>query len=530
MSTAAGPETLAEAIRAGARRFADTRFVVASDVRPRETELGALVAEAERVAGALQAHGVQAGDVVAIQLPNWYEGAIAQAAAALAGAVVLPIVQIYGPREVGFILRESRAKLFVLPGTWRGRYYPDMLGELGELPGLAAAVVVDDARPPGAGSGEPGAPTVLTWDELATRAKPFAEPVIDSSSLAAMVYTSGTTADPKGVQHTNASVLAEVMSHAASNATGPGTSHLAVFPSGHIAGFIGLLRMLVHGSPTVTMDQWDIGKAARLVDEYQVTYTSGAPVHLAGMLDAKERGEASLASLSEYLVGGASVPPSLVARADAAGVIAYRCYGSSEHPTISTGVVGDSLQKRSNTDGRVIAGNEVRIIDAGGNDVAAGVDGQVVTRGAELFAGYRDDNLNADAFGGGGWFHTGDIGNIDADGYLTITDRMKDIIVRGGENISSKEVEDVLSSHPRVAEVAAVGAPDERYGERVAVFVILREGTELTIAEVGEHFRAAGVARQKTPESVFVVDSLPRTAAGKVQKFGLRERLKDGAG
>lgn len=509
--------TLAGAVLNGAERFSDTAFVVASDIRPHETTLGVLAGDAQRVAGAFQGLGVTAGDVVAIQLPNWYEGAVVQAAAALVGAVVLPIVQIYGHREVGFILRESRAKLLVIPGDWRGRRYPDMLPSIGSLPDLSHVVVIGDGAPEGS----------LSWDDLiGPLSNPYVVPTLDPLSLAMMVYTSGTTADPKGVQHTHSSLLAEVRSAASTNSSGPGTSHLSVFPSGHVAGFLGLLRVLIHGSPTVTMDVWDTTKAARLIDQYAVTYTSGAPIHLAGLLDAKERGEASLSSLTEYLVGGASVPPSLVARADRAGVVAYRCYGSSEHPTISVGRVEDSLLKRSTTDGQVILGNEVRIVDEACADVAPGSEGEVVTRGLELFAGYRDEGLNAEAFLEGGWFRTGDIGTLDEDGYLTITDRKKDIIVRGGENISSKEVEDVLATHPDVAEVAAVGAPDDRLGERVAVFVILKQNAVLQLADVSAHFIEAGVAKAKTPELVTIVDEFPRTAAGKIQKFALRQRIK----
>jgi acyl-CoA synthetase (AMP-forming)/AMP-acid ligase II len=214
-----------------------------------------------------------------------------------------------------------------------------------------------------------------------------------------------------------------------------------------------------------------------------------------------------------------------VVRADEAGVVAYRAYGLTEHPTISAGTVQDPLEKRAHTDGRVAPGNEVRILDDNGVEVPTGQDGEIVSRGSELFAGYRAAALTREAFTDDGWFRTGDVGRLDADGYLTITDRKKDIIVRGGEKISSKEVEDVLGTHPRVAEVAAVGSPDELYGERVAVFVVLRDGAELSLEDVGEHFRSRGVARQKTPEVIRVVASLPRTAAGKVQKVPLREQL-----
>jgi cyclohexanecarboxylate-CoA ligase len=515
----AGACTLAEAILDGARRHETTPVTVASLVRPSVASLGELAGDARRVAGALQSLGVGPGDVVAVQLPNWYEGAVAQAAVVLCGAVLLPVVQIYGPRELGFILRQSRAVALVIPGEWRGRDHPGMVRASGALPDLKAVVVVDEHAPEG----------MLTWAELtAWAAGPYTRPRQDPGDLAMLVYTSGTTADPKGVRHTHASLLAEIHSPVSIRSAGPDTTHLALFPSGHVAGLLGLLRILVHGTPTVIMDAWDTARAAALIDEHRVTWSVGAPVHLAGLLDARDGGTARLSSLREFMVGAAGVPPALVYRADAAGLAAYRCYGSSEHPTISSGEPGDPLVKRATTDGRVIGGSEVRLVDDAGRDVPEGAEGEIVSRGGELFAGYADRALDQAAFLPGRWFRTGDIGRLDGDGYLTVTDRKKDIIVRGGENISAKEVEDVLALHPRVAEVAAVALPDERYGERVCAVVVMRDGGGLDVAEVGVHFAAAGVARHKTPERVVVIEELPRTAAGKVQKYLLRDRLAGG--
>ena len=513
------PATLADAILDGARRHDTTPITIASVVRPAATTLGELVADAERVAAALRNLGVAPGDVVAVQLPNWYEGAVAQTAVALCGAVLLPVVQIYGSRELGFILRQSRAVVLLIPAEWRGRDHPDLVRGAGALPDLKAVVVVGGHAPDG----------MLTWQELTARATSrYTPPRQAPGDLAMLVYTSGTTADPKGVRHTHASLLAEIHSPVATRSAGPDTTHLALFPSGHVAGLLGLLRILVHGTPTVVLDAWDTERAAALIDEHQVTWSVGAPVHLAGLLDVRDRGAARLSSLRELMVGAAGVPPALVYRAEVAGLTAYRCYGSSEHPTISSGQPGDPLVKRATTDGRVIAGSEVRLVDDAGRDVPAGAEGEIVSRGGELFAGYTDRTLDHDAFLPGRWFRTGDVGRLDGDGYLTVTDRKKDIIVRGGENISAKEVEDVLAQHPQVVEAAAVAYPDERYGERVCAVVVLRDGAGLDLAEVGEHFAAVGVARQKTPERVVVVDELPRTAAGKVQKYLLRDGLSKG--
>lgn len=461
--------TLLSEVARGVVEHGSVRLVFASADRLVTTTVGGLVADAEHAAGELQGRGVRAGDVVAVRMPNSYECAVAQTAVVLCGAVLLPIVHIYGPREVDFILRQSGAVLF---------------------------------------------------PELTGRAEKYVRPDVAVTDRALLVYTSGTTADPKGVQHSHASLLAEV--HSRQPAPG---RHLALFPSGHVAGLLGLLRILIHGCETVVLDRWEPARAARLIDEHALANGVGAPVHLAGLLDERDRGAATLETLREFMVGAAGVPPALIERADRAGIAAYRAYGSSEHPTVSSGAPNDPLVKRATTDGRVIAGNEVRLVDDDGTDVA---EGEIVTRSAELFLGYTDPALDAESFLPGGWFRTGDIGRLDADGFLTVTDRKKDIIVRGGENISSKEVEDVLALHPAVAEAAAVGVPDERYGERVCAFVVLREaGGSLDLDEVGRHFAAVGVARQKTPERLVVVDELPRTPAGKLRKHQLRVHNSD---
>jgi acyl-CoA synthetase (AMP-forming)/AMP-acid ligase II len=339
-----------------------------------------------------------------------------------------------------------------------------------------------------------------------------------------LIYTSGTTADPKGVQHTTNTLIAEIRSTSAALGERRGVN-LAAFPSGHIAGVLGLLRMFVLGTSSVVMDMWDPALAARLVAEHGITTTAGAPFYLASLLDEAERQGTSLATLGNYMVGAASVPESLVERADRAGIPVYRAYGSSEHPVITTGTPSHPLAKRAGTDGTLTPGNSIRLVDDDDREVGVGQDGEIVSLGPELFIGYTDPRLDAESFLPGGWYRTGDIGRLDADGFLTITDRKKDVIIRGGENIASKEVEDLLMQHPAVIEAAAVGQPDARYGERVAAFVQLREGASLDLDEVRRHFAAIGVAKQKTPEHLVFVEEFPRTPSGKVRKVDLRAEL-----
>lgn len=506
--------TLAEAIAEGAQRHADVRVVFDGTGGVRDTTVADLVADAERMAGALQGLGVQPGDVVAVQLASTYEGAVAQAAVALTGAVLLPIVLIYGPRELGFILRQSGAVALVLPDTHRGRPHAvPVLADLPALPSLHTVVVVGDAGP---------VEGALPFEELlGPLAKPYDAPELDEDARAMLVYTSGTTADPKGVQHTHRTLLTTVNSPAA----GRRTSQLVIFPAGHIGGLLGLLRVLVIGCRSVVLEAWDPARAARLVDDYELEMGAGAPVMLAGLLDARDSGAADLASLREFAVGAAGVSPALIARAEAAGIRGYRAYGSSEVPTVSVGSPEDPLEKRGGTDGRLQPGFEVRILDRDGADLPAGSHGEIVVRAPAVFIGYTDATIDDTSFLPGRWFRTGDLGTLDADGYLTVTGRLKDIIIRGGENISAQEVEDVLGAHPAVAEVAALGVPDERMGERVCAAVVLRPGAALTLDDVRAHFIAAGTARQKTPERLELVDCLPRTPSGKVRKHVLREQL-----
>ena len=514
--TAAGqPRTIPQQIASAARHSPRTPLVVHSDSRPAQTTLGELYDESLCVADGLRGLGVQVGDVVAVQLPNWRECFVAHAAAWLCGAVMLPIVPIYGRREVEFILRQSGARVFIAARSVRNRDNAGLLDALTGLPGLEHRIVV----------GDPLSATI-PFTDLASGAATAVQAHQPASpeERCLLVYTSGTTSEPKGVQHSHASLLGEIDAMRALRGAGPEVVSLAAFPSGHIAGVLGIVRMLSRATLTVAMDAWDPLAAARLVVKHEVQASGGAPIHLAGLLDAAERERLNLSSLGEYTTGAASVTDALIRRADKLGVTAFRSYGSTEHPTISSGTAQDPLDKRADTDGRLTPGTQVRLVDENGAVVVPGQPGEILSRGPELFVGYFDQALTTQSMVDG-WFRTGDIGILDADGYLRITDRKKDIIVRGGENISSKEVEDVLMSHPAVAQAAAVGVPDERLGERVCVFVVLNDGHELDVSGVREHFTEAGLARQKTPEVVHVVADLPRTASGKVQKQPLRERL-----
>jgi acyl-CoA synthetase (AMP-forming)/AMP-acid ligase II len=511
--------TLADVLADGAREHADTPIIFHSTIYPGRLTLSEIHARAQTVAANLHRLGIEQGDAVAVQLPNWPQTAIAYYAIAALGGVLIPIVSIYGPTEVGFILRQSGARALMLPRRYRRIDAATDVPRLGHTPDLRRVIVVGDDDP---------VPETVAWHdlEMAPDDTSFPAPAANAAALAVIVYTSGTTADPKGAQHSHDSVLAELRDGPTPPLGVPGTVNLQPFPAGHTAGLAALFGPAVHGYPTVLLDTWDAAACAALIEEHRVSAMAGTPFLISSMLDAAEANGNDISSLRHGVTGGAGVPPALVRRADAIGWRVGRCYGATEQPSITGCASSDPISKRADTDGRRLGSNQLRIVDEDGAELPIGEEGEIVSAGPEQFIAYTDPELNRDAFTADGWFRTGDVGRLDADGYVTITDRRKDIVIRGGENISSQEVENVLLAHPGVAEAAIVGMPDPAYGERVCAFIVLRPGRTLELPEVQRHFTQAGVARHKTPEFLRIVDELPRTAAGKVRKAELRAGLQ----
>ena len=505
--------TCIDALKDGAADHGDVPVVFASA----EAETIATVAEIHSaslgVAATLQRLGVAAGDSVAVQLTNGLECAIAYQAVLLCGAVLVPIVHIYGPKEVGFILTDSGAKVLIMLAGFRSTSYLDRICEYERLAELRHIVVV--------GGDERGA-CYMKWLDLVCGAGDYAEPSSASDDACVLLYTSGTTSAPKGVQHSHNSMLAEQTTLPDLIAGEPHDVQLVTFPPGHVAGVSCMLRALMSGSRTVFLDTWDPEKAADLIDRFGVTATAGTPFHLDGLLRVSEA-RRKTATLREFLIGAATVTEEQGRRAQAAGITTYRCYGLSEHPTVTGTRPGDHPSVRMGTDGPPMHGSAVRILGPDGADVPSGVDGEVIVQGPDQFIGYRDSTINAEAFTPDGWLRTGDLGHLDEGGRLIITDRIKDVIIRGGETISSGQVEDVLAAHPSVAEAVAVAAPHPHYGEVVAAVVVLEPGRTITLDEIRLHFANSGLAKQKTPERLVVVDELPRTALGKVRKADLRK-------
>ncbi|MET0986087.1 MAG: AMP-binding protein, partial [Steroidobacteraceae bacterium] len=448
--------TLAQALATAAWQHTGARAIFHSASRPAVTTVGEMHRRGLALASALQRIGVRQGDCVALQVPTWIEGAWLLHAAAALGCTIVPLVHILGPAEVSYILRAAGARIFVTPDRWRNIDYLERLSKLDHIPTLERVIVI----------GEHGPRDAVLWKDLLAAAGGEVQPsAARADDLAVLLYTSGTTSAPKGVEHSSQTLLAEMHTLQQARAE-PQAVTLGPWPAGHIAGLMTILHCALDGAPTIFMDQWDANDAAALIERHAIRSMSATPYHLTSLLDAAATLGHDIGTLYDCLVGATTVPPQLVARCQALGLATYRSYGSTEHPTVTTGHPADPLNARLSTDGRCTLGNEVRIVDDDGQDVLPGRDGEVVTRGPELFIGYRDTQTNRQAFLPGGWFLTGDVGQLDPTGQLTITDRKKDIIIRGGENISSRAVEDILLKHPAIADVAAVAMADKALGER----------------------------------------------------------------
>ncbi|QIX52633.1 AMP-binding protein [Rhodococcus sp. DMU1] len=487
-------DTIGDLLTRGLDAAPETEFRVHSTVRPWSGTFGDVELVARRLAGGLRARGVGPGDVVVFQLPNWMEAAAVFWASAFLGATVVPVVHFYGRKELGHILGETKPKVFVCAEKFgRSEFDADLCADV-----PIVGVVGRD------------------FDELLD-AEPMDGTVpTDPSGPALIAFTSGTTRAPKGVVHSHQTLGCETRQLADRYPPDRG-KQLTAAPVGHFIGMVNaFLIPVLDGTAINLTDVWDPARALALMKSDGLTVGGGATYFVTSLLDHPEFTSGHIPFMKYAGLGGSSVPAAVTTRLAALGIIVFRAYGSTEHPSITVSYYTAPEEKRLFTDGEAAPGVEIRLAD----------DGEILSRGPDLCLGYTDMTLNELAFDDEGWYHTGDIGVLDEDGYLTITDRKADIIIRGGENIGALEVEEILLGLPGVAEAAAVAAPDSRLGEHVAAVLRLKPGhTMPTMDEVREHFDRAGVAKQKWPEELHRIDDFPRTASGKIQKFVVRQDI-----
>jgi acyl-CoA synthetase (AMP-forming)/AMP-acid ligase II len=477
--------------------------------------------EARRLVTLLQDMGVQSGESVAFQLPNWHEAVVSFVALALGGYVLVPIVHIYGRKEVAFILEQSGAAAYLSPLAY-GHVDYGAIVETAAPDSLRLHVVVGDV-------GAPPSPTGVArvgWAACARQSPARDLPAVKPDEVAVLAYTSGTTSDPKGVIHDHRTMLSELR-HMKEWIT-PDRPTLMGSPVTHATGMLGaVLGPLATGQDIHLIDRWDPAHALEVMLKAGIGGGSGASVFLQSLLDHPDFSPDHAARMGRVGLGGAPVPVALAERAAAHGIAIIRAYGSTEHPSTTGCGFDDPAKRRHRTDGRACRAVELRLVDADGAEVPAGTPGEILSRGPDLCLGYTDPALTTAAFDEEGWYRTGDIGVLDEQGFLTITDRAKDVIIRGGENISASEVEEALQALAGVAEIAVVAAPDPRLGERACAIVRMRPGAApVTLTDATALLARVGLARQKWPEELRVVDDFPRTASGKIRKVDLRSWLR----
>lgn len=487
---------------------------------------GELAQRSVRIAAGLAALGVEAGDVVAVQLPNWWHYAAIYTACVRLGAVVNPLMPIFREHELEYMLGFAEARVLVVPARFRGFDYPAMIASLRTaLPALEHVLVVDGDD---AGTSfervllEPPHEAEVDIEALFRARRPHADDVTE------IMYTSGTTGRPKGVMHTHNTLTCKA--RLANELFGFGADD-AVFmgsPLAHQTGFMyAMVFSIVNGSPCILQDVWDPLEAAQRMAAERATITLGSTPFLSDLVDTDGIAACDLSRLRLFLCAGAPIPRVLVERARKVhpGLYVMSAWGMTEMGIATATYPGDPEEKVVNSDGRALPHQAVRVVDTAGRPAAPGVEGRLQARCATNFVGYlkrpEDHGVDED-----GWLETGDNARMDEDGYIRITGRSKDIIIRGGENIPVVEVEELLYRHPAIADAAIVAMPDPRLGERGCAFVSLVPGATLDFRAMTDYLLGCRLARQYLPERLELIAEFPRTPSGKIQKFRLREQAQ----
>lgn len=509
--------TLWELIEARALETPDALFAVDED--DREVSFASYRDAAERCAAGLMEWGVGEGVAVSWILPSWIEAIVLSGALARLGAVQNPILPIYRHREVGFAVRQTGAKLLVVPGTFRGFDFTEMANQIAaEVTGLKVLVVdrdlpeSDPAKLPVFVSPGRGSELPVRW----------------------IFYTSGTTADPKGAMHTDATISVAARGLVRVCEMNVDDRIALVFPFTHVGGAGWFIAGLMVGCAQITVAAFDPKTTIPLLAKHGVTLaTAGTAFHQAYLEAQRESGEARIfPRVRSFPGGGAPKPPQLHhdIKQEMGGVGIVSGYGLTECPIVVMNSHSDPDEKLAHTEGKANPPNEmmIKIVRLDGDLAQVGEEGEIRVKGPQLCRGYLDPELDKSAFDDEGFFKTGDLGNLDDDGFLSITGRLKDVIIRKGENISAKEVEDLLYRHPKVADVAVIGLPDPRSGERCCAVVECRSGHDpLEFDEMVAFLKSENLMLQKIPEQLEIIDAIPRNPTGKIPKHELRARYAD---
>jgi cyclohexanecarboxylate-CoA ligase len=487
-----------------------------------------MAAMADRIAIGLTRLGIGRNDVVSMQLPNWWQFTLTYLACSRIGAVLNPLMHIFRERELSFMLKHGESKIVIVPRQFRGFDYEQMVAALKpDLPALQHMIVVG-------GAGDNSFEKLLSepkWEEapdaeqILTRHRPGPDDIMQ------LIYTSGTTGEPKGVMHSANTAMANIIPYAERLRLGADDVVLMASPMAHQTGFMyGLMMPILLRGSVVLQDIWDPKKAVELIRGNHVTFTMASTPFLTDLAKAVEESCEGIPSLRTFLCAGAPIPGPLVEYArKALGAKIASAWGMTENGAVTLIQLDDDDERAFNTSGCPLPGAEIRVVDANGESLPNGTEGRLLVRSCSNFGGYlrRPHLNNTDA---ADWFDTGDLAEIDDRGYVRITGRSKDVIIRGGENIPVVEIETLLYKHPAIGQVAIVAYPDDRLGERGCAVVVPKPKQTIDLVTMVDFLKSQKVALQYIPERLLVLDQMPATPSGKIQKFKLREIVKQSAG
>lgn len=514
-----GDASLADYWQQTARAMPDKIAVV--DNHGASYTYSALDHAASCLANWMLAKGIESGDRIAFQLPGWCEFTVIYLACLKIGAVSVPLLPSWREAELVWVLNKCQAKMFFAPTLFKQTRPVDLILPLqNQLPQLQQIVGVDKLAP---------ATSSLSLSQIIADNIPLTTAITThGDELAAVLFTSGTEGLPKGVMLTHNNILASERAYCARlNLT-----WLDVFmmpaPLGHATGFLhGVTAPFLIGARSVLLDIFTPDACLALLEQQRCTCMLGATPFVYDLLNLLEKQPADLSALRFFLCGGTTIPKKVARECQQRGIKLLSVYGSTESSPHAVVNLDDPLSRFMHTDGYAAAGVEIKVVDDARKTLPPGCEGEEASRGPNVFMGYFDEpELTARALDEEGWYYSGDLCRMDEAGYIKITGRKKDIIVRGGENISSREVEDILLQHPKIHDACVVAMPDERLGERSCAYVVLKAPHHsLSLEEVVTFFSRKRVAKYKYPEHIVVIEKLPRTASGKIQKFLLRKDI-----